>query len=313
MHETNLRSLDLNLLVALDALMTERHVTRAAERIAMSQPAMSRALGRLRKTFHDPLLVRAGSEMVVTARGRVLAQQVSRVLDDVRNMLTDEPFEPAIFSGRFKLLTVDYASLTSLPSMLEALLAEAPEMRMEVEDAGDDWPERLQAGEADVVLGVVTDAPAGIYQRAVLEDRFACIMRQGHPLAGRPLDLDLFLAQRHVLISSPGRDRSAVDAALERLGQPPRNIALRLPHFMASTAIIAATDLVMTLPQRIAAYMARHEALEVRDPPVELEGFTLRLLWHQRCHDDPAHHWMRERGASAIQNAARLVKFSAAP
>jgi DNA-binding transcriptional LysR family regulator len=304
MHETNLRSLDLNLLVALDALMTERHVTRAAERVAMSQPAMSRALGRLRKTFHDPLLVRAGAEMVVTAKGRVLAQQVRRVLDDVRNMLTDEAFEPAIFSGRFKLLTVDYASLTSLPSMLQALLSEAPEMRMEVEDAGDDWPERLQAGEADLVLGVVSDAPAGIYQRAVLEDRFACIMRRGHPLAGRPLDLDLFLAQRHVLISSPGRDRSAVDTALERLGQPPRNITLRLPHFMASTAIVAATDLVMTLPQRIAAYMARHEALEVRDPPVELEGFTLRLLWHQRCHDNPAHRWMRERGAIAIQNAA---------
>lgn len=304
MHETNLRSLDLNLLVALDALMTERHVTRAAERVAMSQPAMSRALDRLRKTFHDPLLVRAGSEMVVTARGRVLAQQVRRVLDDVRNMLTDEPFEPAIFSGRFKLLTVDYASLTSLPSMLQALLSEAPEMRMGVEDAGADWPERLQAGEADLVLGVVSDAPAGIYQRAVLEDRFSCIMRRGHPLAGRPLDLDLFLAQRHVLISSPGRDRSAVDMALERLGQPPRNITLRLPHFMASTAIVAATDLVMTLPQRIAAYMARHEALEVRDPPVELEGFTLRLLWHQRRHDDPAHRWLRERGASAIQNAA---------
>lgn len=312
MHETNLRSLDLNLLVALDALMAERHVTRAAERIAMSQPAMSRALGRLRATFRDPLLVRAGSEMVATARGRALAQQVRRVLDEVRSMLTDEPFEPSVFTGRFKLLTVDYASLTSLPSMLEALLAEAPEMRMEVEDAGGDWPERLQAGEADLVLGVVGDAPAGIFQRAVLEDRFACIMRRGHPLAGRPLDLDLFLAQRHVQISSPGRDRSAVDAALERLGRPPRDIALRLPHFMASTAIIAATDLVMTLPQRIAAYMARHEALEVRDPPVELEGFTLRLLWHQRCHDDPAHRWMRERGATAIQNAARLMKSSAA-
>jgi DNA-binding transcriptional LysR family regulator len=278
----------------------------------MSQPAMSRALGRLRKTFHDPLLVRAGSEMVVTARGQMLAQQVSRVLDEVRTMLSDKPFEPAVFTGRFHLLTVDYASLTSLPAMLEALLAEAPQMRMQVGDAGDDWPARLQAGEADLVLGVVSDAPAGIYQRAVLDDRFACIMRQGHPLAGRPLDLDLFLAQRHALISSPGRDRSAVDVALERLGQPPRNITLRLPHFMASTAIIAATDLIMTLPLRIANYMARHEALEVRDPPVELEGFTLRLLWHQRCHDDPAHRWMRERAAAAIQNAARLVEYTTA-
>ncbi|WP_334190018.1 LysR family transcriptional regulator [Noviherbaspirillum sp.] len=312
MHETNLRSLDLNLLVALDALLAERHVTRAAERVSMSQPAMSRALGRLRDTFHDPLLVRAGSEMVVTARGLVLAHQVGRVLEEVRNMLTDESFEPSVYSGRFKLLTVDYASLTSLPSMLEALLAEAPQMRMDVEDAGDDWPERLQAGEADLVLGVIADAPAGIYQRAVLDDRFACIMRREHPLAGHPMDLDSFLAQRHVLISSPGRDRSAVDSALERLGKPPRNIALRLPHFMASTAIVAATDLIMTLPLRIAAYMARHEALEVREPPVELEAFTLRLLWHRRCHDEPAHRWMRECGATAIQNAARLVGFPAA-
>ncbi len=311
MHETNLRSLDLNLLVALEALLAERHVTRAAERVSMSQPAMSRALGRLRDTFRDPLLVRAGAGMVVTARGRVLAQQVGRVLDDIRSMLTEESFDPAIFAGRFRLLTVDYASLTSLPSMIEALLAEAPKMRMDVGDAGDDWPDRLQAGEADLVLGVIGDAPAGIYQRAVLEDRFACIMRRGHPSVGRPLDLDTFLAQRHVLISSPGRDRSPVDVALERLGQPPRDITLRLPHFMASTAIIAATDLVMTLPMRIAAYMARHEALVVQDPPVELEGFTLRLLWHQRCHDDPAHRWMRERGAAAIQTAARLMAFPA--
>lgn len=312
MHETNLRSLDLNLLVALEALLAERHVTRAAERVSMSQPAMSRALGRLRDTFHDPLLVRAGSEMVVTARGRVLAQQLGRVLDGIRNMLTDESFAPDVFNGRFRLLTVDYASLTSLPSMLEALLAEAPGMRMDVGDAGDDWPERLQAGEADLVLGVTDDAPAGIFQRAVLDDRFACIMRRGHPLAERPLDLDTFLAQRHVLISSPGRDRSAVDAALERLGRPARNITLRLPHFMASTAVIAATDLIMTLPLRIAAYMARHEALEVREPPVELDGFTLRLLWHQRCHDDPAHRWMRERGATAIQHAARQMKSATA-
>ncbi|HEY8607926.1 MAG TPA: LysR family transcriptional regulator [Noviherbaspirillum sp.] len=305
MHETNLRSLDLNLLVALDALMAERHVTRAAQRVAMSQPAMSRALARLRMTFRDPLLVQAGAEMVATARGQALAQQVGRVLNEVRNMLASEPFVPAVFRGRFRLLTVDYASLTALPPMLEALLAEAPDMRMDVADAGDDWPKCLQAGEADLVLGVVHHTPAGIYQRAVFDDRFACIMRRGHPLAGRPLDLAAFLAQRHVLISSPGHDRSAVDLALERLGQPPRNIALRLPHFMASTAVVAATDLVMTLPQRIAAYMARHEDLEVREPPMELEGFTLRLLWHHRCHDDPAHGWMRERAATAIRNAAR--------
>lgn len=313
MHETNLRSLDLNLLVALEALMAERHVTRAAERVAMSQPAMSRALGRLRETFGDPLLVRAGTEMVVTARGQLLAQQVARVLDEIRGMLTDKPFEPSAFTGRFRLLTVDYASLTSLPSMLGALLAEAPEMRIDVGDAGDDWPKQLQAGEADLVLGVVNDTPAGIYQRAVLEDRFACIMRRQHPLAGRALDLDAFLAQRHVLISSPGRDRSAVDLALERLGRHPRKIALRLPHFMAATAIVAATDLIMTLPLRIAAHMARHEGLEVRDPPVELDGFTLRLLWHHRSHDEPAHRWMRERAANAIQNAARLATSPGAP
>lgn len=312
MHETNLRSLDLNLLVALEALLAERHITRAAERVALSQPAMSRALGRLRDMFRDPLLVRAGSGMALTAKGEVLARQVGRVLDDVRKMLSDEPFEPAGYTGRIRLLTVDYASLTSLPSMLGALLAEAPGMRMDVGDAGDDWPQRLQAGDADLVLGVVGDAPAGIHQRPVLTDRFACIMRRGHALADRPLDLDAFLAQRHVLISSPGRERSAVDIALERLGRPPRKIALRLPHFLASTAVIAATDLVMTLPQRIAAYMARHEDLELRDPPVELEGFTLRLLWHQRCHDDPAHRWMRECSATAIRNAARTTGFRAA-
>ena len=308
MHETNLRSLDLNLLVVLEALLAERHVTRAAQRLAMSQPAMSRALARLRDTFNDPLLVRAGPEMVATAKGQTLAQQVAWVLDEVRSMLNDAPFEPASYTGRLRVLTVDYASLTALPSMLGALLAEAPGMRMEVEDAGDDWPLRLQSGEADLVLGVVSEAPAGIYQRAILDDRFACLMRRGHPAAAQPLNLATFLAQRHVLISSPGRDRSVVDIALERSGQPPRNVAVRVPHFMASTAIVAATDMIMTVPQRIAAYMARHESLEVRDPPLELDGFTLRMLWHQRCHDAPAHRWMRERAAIAVQTAARTME-----
>jgi DNA-binding transcriptional LysR family regulator len=134
---------------------------------------------------------------------------------------------------------------------------------------------------------VAEQAPAGIYQRAILDHRFVCIMRRDHPLAERPMDLDAFLSQRHVLISSPGRNRAAVDAGLERLGHPPRNIALRLlPHFMASTAAVAATDLITTLPRRIAEYMARHEALVVREPPMALQGFSLQLLWHERCHDD---------------------------
>lgn len=117
------------------------------------------------------------------------------------------------------------------------------------------------------------------------------------------MDLDAFLSQRHVLISSPGRNRAAVDAGLERLGHPPRNIALRLPHFMASTAAVAAIDLITTLPRRIAEYMARHEALVVREPPMALQGFSLQLLWHERCHDDPARRWMRDRSASAIRRA----------
>jgi DNA-binding transcriptional LysR family regulator len=306
MHEVNLRSLDLNLLVALEALIAERHVTRAAERVAMSQPAMSRALGRLRDTFDDRLLVRAGSEMVLTAKAQALAQRLGRVLDEVRGMLADQPFEPATFAGRFNLLTVDYASLTVLPAMLDALLTEAPAMGLNVSGAGDDWAERLKAGDADLVLGVPDEASAGIYQRAVLEDAFACIMRRGHPLAERPLDLDAFLSQRHVLISSPGRNRSPVDAELERLGHQPRDIALRLPHFMASTAAVAATDLIMTLPRRIAEYMASKEPLVVRESPLPLQRFTLQLLWHERCHDDPAHRWMRERSATAVPRAARV-------
>lgn len=300
MRETNLRSLDLNLLVALEALLQERHVTRAAERVAMSQPAMSRALGRLRATFADPLLVRGGNALVLTTRGEELAGRVTRVLDDVRGLISDEPFVPERFQGRFTLLTVDYASLTLLPTVLNAVLGQAPDMGLDVRNAGDDWAERLQRAEADLCLGVVGDAPAGIYQRAVLEDGFACIMRAGHPVASAPLDMETFLAQRHALITTPGRGPSAVDAALAAQGHPPRTTTLRLPHFMAATAIIAGTDLLLTLPRRVAEHVSRHEAVVVREPPLALPRFTLRLLWHERSHHDPAHRWLRERVTAAL-------------
>lgn len=301
MRETNLRSLDLNLLVALDALLRERHVTRAAERAAMSQPAMSRALGRLREVFGDPLLVRAGRELVPTPRAEALAGQLARVLDDIRGLIATEPFDPARFDGAFRVLTVDYASLTVLPVLLRRALAEAPAMRLEVTHAGNDASEQLQRGDTDLVIGVVADAPAGIYRRALLEDGFSCVMRPGHPLAAQTLDVDAFLAQRHALISTPGRARSPVDRVLAELGHPARQVTLRVPHFMAATAIIAATDLILTLPSRIASHMARHGDVIVREPPLALPRFTLNLLWHERSHRDPAHRWLRETAVAALR------------
>lgn len=294
MREVNLRSVDLNLLVALESLLAERHVTRAAVRAAMSQPAMSRALERLRHTFGDPLLVRAGRAMTLTPRAKELADRLPALMTELRGLIAGTEFVPENYRGRIALLTTDYSSLTVLPAVMQRALAQAPGMRVDVLNATGTFLDELRAGTADVALGVIEDAPAGFYRRSVVEDGYSCLMREGHRLAHAPLTLDAFLAERHALISIIDREAGIVDRTLDALGTPPRTVTLRLPHFVASAAIIAATDMLITLPTRLARHLASRQPLVVSEPPLDLPPFTVSLLWHERTHTDPARQWLRQ-------------------
>jgi DNA-binding transcriptional LysR family regulator len=298
MQELNLGALDLNLLVVLDALLAERHVTRAAARVGLSQPATSHALARLRAVFGDPLLVRgAGGAMVPTPRAEALAPRLRAALDGVTAALRGEqPFDPATARRTFRIATGDYAELVLLPALTARLAREAPGVDLWVVAGGEDLA-TLATGAHDCVLmpyrGPV--APAGVYEKKLFDETFTCVVRRGHPLVaqGQKLTLARYEAMPHLLIAPRGTPGSFVDDALAALGKQ-RRVALAVPHFLVAPHVVAATDLILTLATRIARAVAAPLDLVMMPPPVDLPGFTMSMWWHERNHHDPAQRWLRQ-------------------
>ena len=294
MHATNLAAVDLNLLVALDALLTERSVTRAAHRLGLSQPAASHALARLRDLLGDPVLVRSGARLVATPRAEALASPVRAILDDVRRTLAPEGFEPASSRRAFTLGCADYGELVIVPQLLRRLSREAPGIDLVVRPAPDDPSAALASGSVDVAVGVsLVRAPAGsVRRRRLFDDGFACLVRGDHPEVGNSLTLARFLALGHAFIAPRGTRGGVVDDALARRGLTRRVVAM-VPSFAATPAIVAGTDLVVTLPARLGALLAEPFGLRALSPPLPLPRFTVSALWHERTHRDPAAEWFR--------------------
>jgi DNA-binding transcriptional LysR family regulator len=290
-----LSATDLNLLVALDALVAEGNVTRAAERVGLTQPAMSHALARLRKLFDDPLLVRSPQGMLPTARALELVVPIRRALGDIDGALRQQPaFDPREARRTFTLACVDFGSLVIVPPLLARLRAEAPGADLLVRQLRSDEIERqLAEGEVDLAVGVLygEDEPWMVGQRLFTE-RFVCVVRADHPTAKGPLSLAEFVALEHALISPRGRQGGFVDRALAKLGHQ-RRVALAIPHFLAAPIVVATSDLILTVPERIARAFARMLPLRILEPPLEVEGFDVTQYWHGRQARDPAHAWFR--------------------
>lgn len=295
---TNLQNVDLNLLVCLDALLEEGSVTRAARRVGLSQPAMSNALGRLRRTIGDPLLVRSSQGMVPTPRALELAGPVREALSTIEKALSETGvFEPATARRRFAVATNDYSEMVLLPRLAGKVSVEAPGVDLSVQVLGELPQRALESGDCDLAIGVFRDVPGGFYQQALFRDRFVCAVRKGHPMVGDTLDVDTYVALQHVLISSGSRGPGVVDMALDRIGKE-RRVALRVPHFVVAPLVLSQTDYVLTLASRVARAFADALQLRLFPPPVELPEFTIRQVWHQRFQHDPAHKWLREAIAS---------------
>ena len=300
MREVNLAGIDLNLLVALDALLAERSVTRAADRVGLSQPAMSRALGRLRDLFGDRLLVRTSSGLAPTPRAEALAQRLRAVLMEVGQIVRAPEFDPATLRGMARIAIPDYLGLLVLPALLRRLEREAPGLDIVLAPPRATTLNELEAGGPDLAIGNFPDVPAGFYGKPVMTDGFACLARRGHPALTEPLTPERFAGLRHALITvRDDRSPGAVDEALGRLGLT-RRIALRVPNFLAAPLIVAETDLILTLPRRLAHWLAGRADVQVMEPPLDLGTFTILQLWHERRRDDPEHAWLRATAASAI-------------
>jgi DNA-binding transcriptional LysR family regulator len=301
---THLSGVDLNLLPLLDALLTERHVTRAAETVGLSQPAASRALGRLRRLFDDPLLVRSGGGLALTPRAEALRDPVRRALGLVQGAIdTPSGFDPASTRRTARLMSDDYSELVLLPGLLDRLTRSAPGIDLWAHPPQGGSTQPLVDGEADFLVMPLREgerlAP-GVRAEPLYSDRFVCMVKRGHPLAKRPT-LERFLSARHAFIAPRSRRGGPVDDALAARGKE-RHIALAVPHFLVMPFLVASSDLVLTLGERIARRYATFLPVVLFEPPLSLRGFTIGLYWHEKDANDPALAWLRDQFADVARN-----------
>ncbi|WAC73447.1 LysR family transcriptional regulator [Roseateles sp. SL47] len=295
-----LRTLDLNLLKAFDALMDERNLTRAAERLSVTQPAVSATLNRLREALGDPLFVRTQRGMAPTPRALALGGPIKRILADIETVIQPTEFEPASAAFTVTVSATDYALRAVVMPFIAALRPQAPGVRVAVVQAhGNDLLERMERGELDLALITPQMSPPDLHSRTLFEERYVCVMRDGHPAAAADgLSLDVFCGLDHAMVSLMGGGfEGPTDDALARLGRQ-RRVMVSVPSFGMLLDLVRHTDLVALVPQRLLPGTA---GLTVRPPPLEVAGFTKLLVWHARTHADPRQRWVRDQLVRACQ------------
>jgi DNA-binding transcriptional LysR family regulator len=289
---------DLSQLLILDSLLREGRLTRTAELLGMSQPAVSRALARLRTHFDDPLFVRTGQRMVATTRALALAGPIAAVLDAARELDSGPAvFDPLTAQRSFGLYMVDGAVVNILPQLLAGLArledgASGLQLRSVHIDPGA-IEAQLERGHIDLAIGRFPQLVNNIRRRKLWTDEYACVMRAGHPCAGQ-LDRDAYLTHRHVLIEmeQTSQHNGAVTRKLETLLAPSR-ILCHVPSYTSAAHIALHTDAIATIPLRLARPLARDLGLVLARLPIDLPPVHLALYWHERSHRDPANVWLR--------------------
>lgn len=293
MRELNVAGLDLNLVPSLEALLRRRNVTRAADDVGLSQPAMSRALGRLRDLLDDPLLVRARTGYVLTPRAQAIQPRLALLLDQVREVFQPHAFDPALQHRVVRLAAADSHTVLILPGVMARLAVEAPGVDLRVESYGSDVFARLDSGALDLAFSLASlPLPVGVHSAPVCEDRVTLVMRRGHPAAGRAWSLADYGTYHHVGVALTGDGQSEIDAVLAA-GGVSRRVALVTPHFMAALATVAASDLVTTLSAALARRFATAFDLVLQDPPFGETRFQTTLVTSHVRASDPLLVWFR--------------------
>ena len=286
--------LDLNLLRVFDALMQERKVVTAAEQLHLSAPAVSNALARLRRATGDALFTRSTQGMQPTPHALAMAQTLGSALAAIdASLARPARFEPATSQRRFCIAMTDIGEIVFLPALMRALQQQAPGVGISTErNAGSHTRDAMARGSTDLAVGWLPDLDAGFHQRRLFEQRYVCLMAKGHPLARGRLTASRFSAARHALVAGEGTGHERIDRLLREQGLQ-RPALLRLPHFVAVPWIVRDSDLVVTVPLKLAEQVAPALALVQRELPIKLPDFEVNLFWHQRVHDDAGHRWLR--------------------
>lgn len=290
--------INLQLLAHLDALVTERHVTRAAEKMGIGQPAMSGALARLRATFGDPILVKTGAGMEPTIRALALARQLNEALALIEEAATaTEVFDPMSASVTFKIMASDGLAQLFLPRLMSDMRRRAPHMKFTVVP-GDNRRvlELLRDGEFDLILCHVHEPPENLYQMRIYPQRLVCIAAKNHPVIRGKLSIRQFTEAGHVVWGAPPVPFPTIEASVDyALAQRKlaRDVVIRVSNIQLSTAVVATTDLLAVVPERIALIPSVKRQLQILPLPFPLEHADVSMYWHERRHRDPAHAWLR--------------------
>jgi DNA-binding transcriptional LysR family regulator len=285
--------LDPSSLTALHALLEERHVTRAARRLGLTQSSMSHRLQRLREALGDPLFVRTKGRLVPTPRAEAIEKPLRDALEALRAAVAPAgAFDPATSRHVFDVAMPDLL-MPLLPALLAELSAAAPQVSVRVTGIPANLPAALAEGAPLLALAPSTFASASTVARPIGDVRFAVVMRRGHPLARRPLTPARWLSVGHVVVRVGNDQPNVVGKVLAERGLT-RTVALEVPSFLAGLLVAAGSDLVMNAPMPLAGDVAARLGLVVREAPIPLPKIPFALLWHERYRSDPAHRWMRE-------------------
>lgn len=294
MDVSKLAQLDLNLLVHLQVLLEECHVSRAAQKLGSSQPVLSRSLSALRAHFADPLLVRSGNALVPTERAKALRPDLEALLHGVERLAHDARFDPAEASGRICVSAPDVVALLLLPALLERLARLSPGLDVEIVPWQSDWRRPLERGDIDLTVGFPTGDEPGLHARVLLVQEWAVVLRRGHPALRKRWTPELYASLPHVLVTAAGRGASAIDEALAARGLS-RRVVLRVPYPLVAPLIVSRTDVVVTTLHFLAHQIASRDDVVVKKPPVPVPAVRVPMVWHERSHRDPRHRWLRDQ------------------
>ena len=288
----NIKTFDFNLLPVMDALLETRSVSKAAERLGVTQPAVSGMLARLRDSLDDPLFVRTQRGILPTPRAEALAASIKTALDAVENILQEQSFSPSQAAFTLRIAATDYAQRALLLPFLRLLHDEAPGIRLSVCPVAPDFARQLAEGLLDMALVTPEMAPENLMTRRLFDETYVTIARTDHPQRQRLDDLDVFCGLDHAIMSHDGTAFSgSTDEALAHL-QRQRRVVASVPNFTILMDLIRQSDFIALVPQRL---VANEEGLFIAPPPVAVRGFQKMLVWHERLHHAPAQKWLRQK------------------
>ncbi|MBK9020856.1 MAG: LysR family transcriptional regulator [Sulfuritalea sp.] len=292
----NISEFDLNLLVVFEAVLAEGSISRAADRLDLSQPAVSNALARMRKATGDRLFVRLGNAMVPTPYAQGIADPIRQALAAIRVSLgASQEFDPATAQRAFSIYLTDLGEAYFLPRLLERLNRVAPGVRLRtLPMPPESAEESLRNGEVDLAIGNLPDLGAGFYVQRLFRDRYVCVVRRDHPSIGERITAKQFAAASHAIVTPGGWGHGVIERKLIEHGLDQR-ITLRMQNFLVLASIVATTDMVAIVPHSVGSQLSQHNDVKLLPLPISIPAFDVRQCWQERFHDDQGNRWLRQQ------------------